>query len=123
MVHHGLAENACYDRKEPQMSELTGPASSVVGPVMFESEHRAMAPVTTSEIRSAHGRRYRPESIEVVYKRSTDRPWDAGWISLYGRQLRKDGSTGTREVREVLWTRYGAGPDWARAFYHDNVPD
>lgn len=79
--------------------------AATVGDVFFESEHKVMAPVEHAEPRTSRsGRRYLPRSIEVRWAQDTDHGWRCGWISLYGPQIRKDGSYGTREINEAIRT-------------------
>lgn len=106
-----------------------------VGEPMHESTHKVMAPIVAAEPRTVHGRHYLPRSIDIHWRCATHHGWRCGWASLYGPQIRKDGSLGTREIHEVIWMNadgtqrtLGGGssdepaPEWALAFYRESRP-
>lgn len=111
---------------------------SAVGTVLIQSTHKCMAAVEAdaSPRTGDTGRPYQPRSIEVTWKRDTAAPqWRCRWISIFGPQIRADGSLGTREVNETIWTESDGTPrsvspesdrwpipDWAIAFARDTCP-
>jgi hypothetical protein len=120
---------------------VSGPAPPVddpsgTGEMTSETLHKVYAPVLNAAHRDCRGRRYQPSSIKVTWKRSTaggPSPWWCGWITLYGLQIRMDGSQGIREINETIWVRNGQPelsvlgdqqpcPAWAWDFYERSMP-
>lgn len=106
-----------------------------VGEMLTETEHKAMAAVLDAVPRTAGGRRYQPLSIEVIWKRTTERAWRCRWITVFGPRLLKDGTLGVRETHEVIWlddagnpktgpawAPYEPAPEWALEFYRRSMP-
>lgn len=98
--------------------------AATVGAHDYETKHTVMAPVIHAEPRESHGRRYEPRSIAITWRCDTEHGWRAGWVSLYGPQIRKDGTFGTREIDETLWVDPGnqEWPAFVTDFYESTKP-
>lgn len=94
---------------------------------IVSAELHIEAVVDGAEPREVHGRRYTPQRVDVLFrKRPGDDSYRAGWVSLYGPQIRKDGTVGTRELHEVFWNRRAeitGWPQFVRDFFWDNDPE
>lgn len=105
------------------MTQTTEAAASVleVGALDIEAKWKVTAPLTGATERSAHGRRYIPRSISVGYTRRPDGTWRSVVPALHGLQVRKDGTTGTREISE-WFLREPLTPAWVLDFVDANNP-
>lgn len=95
-------------------------ADPTMGVAEFETRHTVRAPIADAEPRESHGKRYMPRSVEVRYSRKTGEPWKTSAATLFGPQIRQDGTVGTREIQE--WFFRTEVPAWLADFVDQNHP-